>query len=252
MNNFSNPNIFTGKHIAIRAPPKSGTQFYNYKKHFSIVLLGICDTKYKFLYFNVGAYGSESDGGIFRNSAIGEAFENGAIPLPNPRAVNGSNFPLPYFLVGDAAFPLKKYLMTPYSGRNLPSDKIFHNQELSKGRCFIENSFGILAARWRVFSGPLSVHPQNADTIVLATVMLHNLLVSEPEQSRYISANYLDRYVDGNRIDGQWRAEARGSRLEDIPTNLRLGARNATSQAIEIRNNIKEIIYNNHINRELR
>lgn len=38
-----------GKHITIRAPHKSGSHYYNYKKNFSTVLLAVVDAKYRFV-----------------------------------------------------------------------------------------------------------------------------------------------------------------------------------------------------------
>jgi hypothetical protein len=39
-----------GKHVIIFCPPKSGTDYYNYKNTFSIILFAIVHVKYNFLY----------------------------------------------------------------------------------------------------------------------------------------------------------------------------------------------------------
>ncbi|XP_064111408.1 uncharacterized protein LOC135218892 [Macrobrachium nipponense] len=54
-----------GKHIRLRNTPQGGRHYFNYKKFYSMVLLAIADASYKFLYVNMGAIGSESDGGVF-------------------------------------------------------------------------------------------------------------------------------------------------------------------------------------------
>lgn len=46
-----------GKHVVIQKPSKSGSTFMNYKHTFSVVMLAIVDSDYKFMYVNVGAQG---------------------------------------------------------------------------------------------------------------------------------------------------------------------------------------------------
>ncbi len=66
-----------GKHIRIRKPDKSGSQFYNYKQYFSIILLAIVDADYRFMYVETGAPGRGSDAGLFRETGLFWALERG-------------------------------------------------------------------------------------------------------------------------------------------------------------------------------
>lgn len=170
-----------GKHINIQYPINAGSTYYNYKGSHSIVLLALVDADYKFIAIDVGSYGRNSDGGIFSKSEIGEKLHSKTFNVPEPTPLVENGRPQPYVVVGDEAFPLKPYLLRPYSRNNLGDNepnKIF-NYRLSRARRVVENSFGLLAARWRCFRRYLEVQPEFVDKIVLASCCLHNMLCAD-------------------------------------------------------------------------
>ena len=173
------PNVIgalDGKHIQIEAPANSGTLFHNYKGFFSIVLLSICDANYCFTLVDIGQYGSNNDSGLLANSIIGKNFAEKRMGLPEGRHVPGCSYnPLPYYLVGDEIFPLKTWLIKPYPGKLDEKQSIF-NYHQSRARRVIENAFGILKARWRIFSRPIKATMENVENYVWAAICLHNYL----------------------------------------------------------------------------
>ena len=106
-----------GKHIAIRKPWKSGSEYFNYKGFFSLVLLVLVDAEYKFLWVNVGASGSSSDAQISNLSKLKITIENGNLGIPPPKPLGPGGPDLHYFLLGEDAFSLMPWLVKPYSRR---------------------------------------------------------------------------------------------------------------------------------------
>ncbi|XP_045121513.1 uncharacterized protein LOC123510410 [Portunus trituberculatus] len=53
-----------GKRVLICKPPNSGSTFYDYKGHVSVILMALVDADCKFLYVDVGSCGRASDGGV--------------------------------------------------------------------------------------------------------------------------------------------------------------------------------------------
>ena len=166
-----------GKHIAIKKPKKSGSEYFNYKGCFSLVLLALVDADYKFLWVNAGASGSLYDPQIFNRSKL-KRIENGTLGLPPPEPLGPGGPNLDYFLLGDDAFALMPWLVKPYSRRQLTREERIANYRISRGRRVVENSFGILVKRFRVLLTTMEQRPIVMRDIVLTCVVLHNMLRS--------------------------------------------------------------------------
>nr|CAI5842494.1 unnamed protein product [Callosobruchus analis] len=168
-----------GKHIAFRAPISDGSFYYNYKGGHSIVLLGLVDARYRFIYVNIGVNGRHSDGGVFSRSNLAYAIQNNTAHFSPPATLPGLQAEVPYVIIADEAFPLMKNLMKPYPGRELsPEAKIF-NYRLSRARRMVESAFGILANRFRILLNPINLNAEKVESLTLTCVLLHNLLASE-------------------------------------------------------------------------
>ncbi|XP_068096531.1 uncharacterized protein [Hyperolius riggenbachi] len=169
-----------GKHIQLVMPLHTGSKFYNYKKYFSIVLMAVADAEYKFVYIDVGAFGSASDSQIFRNTTLFQRLEDGQLDLPPPTPWPGTSTEcFPYTFIGDEAFALSKNLMRPCSSKDLNDRKTNFNNRLSKARRMVECSFGILSNKWRVLHTPINLNVDTAVAAVKATCILHNFVVKQ-------------------------------------------------------------------------
>ena len=218
-----------GKHVVIQAPANSGSMYFNYKGTFSIVLMALVDAEYCFIAVDIGNYGSNSDGAIFRDSKLGKGLENGSLHVSNANTIpDAPEFgEIPFVVVGDPAFPLKPYLMRPYPGRNLENSEQIFNYRLSRARRVSENAFSILAQRWQVYQCRLNVNAELAMDIVKATCVLHNFLQKESTSS----ANNGEQSIENI-------GENRGG-LTDIPASMISGNRNK-KEAKRIREALKD------------
>jgi len=166
-----------GKHIRIKCPPNSGSQYFNYKQYHSIVLQAVVDANLKFVTVDVGAYGKQSDGGVFRYSALYQSLETRSLKLPEDTVVPNSEITLPHVFVGDEAYPLTIYLMKPYSRRTLDESKAVFNYRLSRARRVVECAFGICASKWRILDKAIETKVDTGVEIVKSIALLHNIII---------------------------------------------------------------------------
>ena len=142
---------------------------------------------------------------MLANSSIGKKIEAGEMNIPPPRYLEGCSFnPLPYYLVEDDIFPLKTWLLRPYSGQLCEEERILHYR-FSRAKRVTENTFGILAARWRIYHSPIITSIENAESYVLATIALHNYL-RLTDNAVYTPVGFVDSQASNGEIrPGEWR-----------------------------------------------
>ncbi|CAH1954258.1 unnamed protein product [Acanthoscelides obtectus] len=196
-----------GKHILIESPPHSGTEYFNYKKTFSIVLLALVDANYKFIFADIGCQGRISDGGVFNNSLLWQKISKTEIDFPSACPLPGSEINVPYVFIGDGAFALSMHVMKPYPGQhNVGSPKRIFNQCLSRARVVVENTFGVLTSIFRIYRRPIDLDPSTVSEITMTCVLIHNFLrKSSPE--RYTPPGTFDVIDSSGTLitPGSWR-----------------------------------------------
>lgn len=115
----------------------------------------------------------------------------------------------------------------------------------------IENTFGILTARWKVIQNPLHMGGASAERIIKAVVLLHNFLKCHDES--YCPPGYVDAYEGDDIVEGLWRQQV----TNPLKSFKRHSSNNATKNAFETRDclmfyikSIKEIYETNNLNIE--
>ena len=164
---------------------------------------------------------------MLTNSDFGNALQDGSLHLPADHALPGTALPkAPYVFVGDEAFPLKPNMMRPYPGKNLTQQQSIYNYHLSRARRVIEDSFGILASRWRIFRRPIIADPDHVVIYTKAAIALHNFLRTT-ESSVYCPPGFVDAEDGcGNVTLGSWR---QASLLAGLQILRQLGGNRYTS-----------------------
>ena len=122
-------------HIQIQPPHEHPQAYVNRKSYHSIILQAVCLPDTSFSSCFIGWPGSVHDSRVIKNSELWAEGEN----------VCGENH-----IIGDGAYPLKPWLLTPYRDNgNLQAEQKRYNYIHSATRTVIERSFGILKGRFR-------------------------------------------------------------------------------------------------------
>ncbi|XP_050501502.1 uncharacterized protein LOC114342461 [Diabrotica virgifera virgifera] len=226
-----------GKHVVMQSPKYSGSEFFNYKGTFSIVLFAVVDANYNFTYVYIGCQGRISDGGVFKNTGFAKSLSKEMLNLPENASLPEREKRVPFVFVADDAFPLSPNILKPFSGhQDRGSMQRIFNYRLSRARRVVENVFGILASVFRIFRKPILLEPPKVEKIVQTCVLLHNYLRRNTEsKNTYTPPGSFDvEDIDSGTIrNGSWRNESQPT-ASMLP--LKPVARKSLQEAQNIRN----------------
>lgn len=140
------------------------TYWSGHKKAFGLNMQGVCDAQCRFIGFSCNTPGSTNDYVAYRHS-----FVYGLWP----------DLPSPFYYLGDCAYPLSPFCVTPYIGTTLSVADDAFNFYHSQLRITIERAFGIFVGVFGTFHTPLTCSVKTTCEIVEACVRLHNFRIDQ-------------------------------------------------------------------------
>jgi hypothetical protein len=127
---------------------------------------------------DVGVYDKQSNGGVFRISAVYQSLETRSLQVPEDTVLLHSEIKLPHIFVGDEAYLPTTYLVQPYSRRTLDRSKAIFNYRMSRARRVVESAVGIRASKWRILNKATETKVDTGVDIVKCLSLLHNIIVN--------------------------------------------------------------------------
>ena len=127
---------------------------------------GIVDGHRRFLALFFSSVGATNDSEAWAKTELFSLLERDGLPFPA-------------FMVGDAAYGLTRYMMSPFRGRgNLSEERKNFNHFLSQVRVNVECAFGMLVQRWGILWRKLKFKLDRVPRIIAACARLHNLIIN--------------------------------------------------------------------------
>ncbi|KAH7940847.1 hypothetical protein HPB49_006814 [Dermacentor silvarum] len=163
-----------GSYIKIQCPDnKVSSTYCNRHHHLSLTLQAVCAYKRRFLDTCQGSSSKIHDSRIFKLSSLSKKL---------PKLCDNNA----YHLLGDAAYPLRPYLLTPFRDYEALSKAHIDFNKFSATRVLIENSFSNLKKRFRqlIYLELRTVEWLNK--FIIASCILHSLCIEcgdlEPDE----------------------------------------------------------------------
>ena len=179
-----------GCHIPIKCPPggpESRKEYYNFKNFYSVIMMGLVDSNYRFIWGTCGFPGNSHDAIIFQSTKLWSDIRKSEFLPPIAKGI--SEVTVPPIVLGDSAFPYQTWLLKPYSNaaamqQHLTPKQQYFNYRLSRERMVTEGCYGQMKARWRVTLRKNESIKEEVKTTTLANMVLHNICIDRGDTLR--------------------------------------------------------------------
>lgn len=171
-----------GCHVPIKCPPggpESRKEYYNFKNFYSVIMMGLVDSNYRFIWGTCGFPGNSHDAIVFQSTKLWSDIRESEFLPPIAKVIGGVT--VPPIVLGDSAFPFQTWLMKPFSNAVLTPKQRYFNYRLSRARMVTEGCYGQMKGRWRVTLRKNESSKEEVKTTTLACMVLHNICIDRGE-----------------------------------------------------------------------
>ncbi len=131
------------------------------------------DAKYRFVWGSCGFPGNSHDSIIFQSTEMWEKLQNN---YTADVCVNVGGMMLSPMILGDSAFPIRNWLLKPYTSAILSPKQRYFNYRLSRARMVIEGAYGQLKGQFRVLLRKCESSPDEVKSITLPCCITYVLI----------------------------------------------------------------------------
>ena len=162
---------------------KNPTTFFSRKGFFALNVQCIVDDRKKVLWVSYSHKGGSHDSSCFRESKLYQFLQT----------VREDLFNLGYYILGDSAYAIESFILTPYDGASPQTAEDDFNFYQSSARITVECAFGEIDLRWGIFWKRLTCSLDHASVIIEGAMRLHNFIIDYRDEHCNTDKEVTDR-----------------------------------------------------------
>jgi hypothetical protein len=197
-----------GKHWVTCMGGDDELAFKDFHDNLSLTLLGIVDARYQFWWVSDIYAGATHDSRIWRASLLKAMVDRGDFP-PSEATCSLLATQIRAYILGDSAFSGTDFILKPLTAAAALKAMGAHfsqkyNKLESSGRQCIEQAWGMVVNRFRIFKAVSEIKGDNwierFGTVIMAGLILHNISIHIRDQDALRSSFLIDA-EDREEID---------------------------------------------------